>query len=266
MKTIFITGASSGIGKATAKLFHSKGWNVIATMRIPEKETELTNYERITILPLDVTDHEQIKSTVQKAISLANIDVVLNNAGHGLFGPLEAVGDEQIIRQINTNFIGPLHVIQSFIPYFREKEGGLFINTTSMAGLTGYPLSTIYNATKWALEGLSECLSIELSVFNIAVKSVSPDSTKTNLFTAADVVSHPLYEAAKQKMLEGIRSSTQPEDIAEVIYTAATDGRDQLRYPAGKTSEQIYSRRLEIGPEASRKETTRWFLSLKNAK
>lgn len=262
MKTIFITGASSGIGKATARLFQAKGWKVIATMRTPEKETELTMLENVTILPLDVTNNAQIQSTVQSAISLGNIDVVLNNAGHGLFGPVEAINEEQILKQVNTNFLGPLKVIQAFIPYFREKKAGLFINTTSMAGLTGFPLSSIYNATKWALEGLSECLSIELSMFGIGVKTVSPDATKTNLFTAADVVSHSLYDGVIQKMLGGIQQSGEPIDIAKVIFSAATDGKDQLRYPAGKAAQQIYSRRLEIGPEASRIETTKWFLSL----
>jgi len=262
MKTIFITGASSGIGKATAKLFHSRGWKVIATMRNPENDKELGELDNIIVLPLDVTNGEQIQSTVQTAIAAANIDVVLNNAGHGLFGPAEAVSDDQVLKQINTNFLGPLKVMQAFIPYFREKKDGLFINTTSMAGLTGFPLSSIYNATKWALEGLSECLSIELSLFNIGVKTVSPDATKTSLFTSADLVANPLYDEVIQKMLGGIQQSTEPIDIAEVIYKAATDEKDQLRYPAGGAAEQIYARRLEVGPEASRQETTKWFLNL----
>lgn len=99
MKTIFITGASSGIGKAAAKLFQSKGWGVIATMRTPEKETELSRLENVTVLPLDVTNVEQIKSTVEKAIALSDIDVVLNNAGYGLFGAMESLSDEQIVQQ-----------------------------------------------------------------------------------------------------------------------------------------------------------------------
>src|SRR6478735_5420672 len=98
MQTIFITGASSGIGKATAKLFQSKGWNVIATMRNPGKETELTQLKNTTILPLDVTNPEQIKSTVAKAISLTEIDVVLNNAGYGLMSSLESFTDENIVK------------------------------------------------------------------------------------------------------------------------------------------------------------------------
>jgi NAD(P)-dependent dehydrogenase (short-subunit alcohol dehydrogenase family) len=262
MKTIFITGSSSGIGKAAAKLFHARGWHVIVTMRNPEKEAELNKLENVTILPLDVTDNSQIKSTVEKAFSLGSIDIVVNNAGHGLFGPVEAVTEQQIQQQINTNLLGPLYIMQAFIPHFREQGKGLFINTTSMAGLTGFPLSSVYNATKWALEGLSECLAIELSMFGIGVKTVSPDATKTNLFRSADVVSQPLYDGAIQKMLGGIAASIPPEEIAEVIYGAATDNKDQLRYPAGGAAQQIYARRLEIGPEASRQETTSWFLSL----
>src|SRR2546423_11081466 len=122
MKTIFITGASSGLGKATAKLFASKGWAVIATMRSPEKETELKAINNITLLPLDVTNPEQIKGTVEKAISSGDIDVVFNNAGYGLMGPLESTTDEQIVRQVNTNLLGVIRVTQAFIPYFRERQ------------------------------------------------------------------------------------------------------------------------------------------------
>ena len=135
MKTIFITGASSGIGKASAKLFQSKGWNVIATMRNPERETELSKLDNTTVLPLDVTNPEQINSTIEKAISLGNIDVVLNNAGYALFGAMESFNDEQIVRQINTNLLGVMRVTKAFIPHFREKKSGLFVNVTSIAGL-----------------------------------------------------------------------------------------------------------------------------------
>lgn len=161
-KTIFITGASTGLGKATATLFHSKGWNVIATMRNVEKETELTQLENVTLFPLDVTNLDQIKTTVAKAISLHNIDVVFNNAGYGLMGAMEAFSDEQILKQIDTNLLGVIRVTKEFIPYFREKKGGLFISTTSMSGLLTFPLHSIYHATKFALEGWSEGMSFEL--------------------------------------------------------------------------------------------------------
>src|SRR4051812_28295340 len=110
MKTIFITGASSGLGKATAKLFASKGWKVIATMRKPENEKELNLINNITLLPLDVTDLSQITAAVHKAIAMGNIDVVFNNAGYGLMGPLESITDEQLVRQLDTNMLGVIRV------------------------------------------------------------------------------------------------------------------------------------------------------------
>ena len=265
MKTIFITGASSGIGKATAKLFQSKGWNVIATMRKPENETELTQLENVTILALDVTDIEQIKSTVTKAIGLFDIDIVVNNAGYGLLGALEAYTNENIIRQVDTNFLGTVRVTQEFIPHFREAQKGLFINVTSIGGHTGFPFTSIYNGTKWAVEGWSECLSIELSMFNVGVKTVAPSSTNTELFSHnADVKHLPFYEATEKKMIGMIKPASSPEEIAEVIFEAATDDKDQLRYFAGKSSKAIYDRRQEIGAEASVKEIKKmYFDSLK---
>ena len=255
MQTIFITGASSGIGKATAKLFQSKGWNVIATMRNPERETELTQLKNVTVLPLDVTNIEQIKSTVAKAVSLAKIDVALNNAGYGLMGSLESFTDENIVRQVDANFLGTVRVTQAFIPHFRENKNGLFINVTSIGGHTGFPFTSVYNGTKWAVEGWSECLSIELSMFGVGVKTVSPSATHTDLFTHnSDVKPLPFYEALEEKMLNMIKPASMPEEIADVIYEAATDGKDQLRYFAGKSSQAIYNRRIEIGAEASRKE------------
>lgn len=260
MKTIFITGASSGIGKATAKLFQAKGWNVIATMRRPENETELSQLENVTLLPLDVTNQEQIKSTVRKAASLSNIDVVVNNAGYGLMGALEAFTDENIVRQVETNFLGTVRVSREFIPYFREANSGLFINVTSIAGHTSFPFTSVYNGTKWAVEGWSECLSIELSMFNVAVKTVSPSATKTELFSHnADVTSLPYYAEVEKKMLGMINPDSTPEEIADVIYEAATDNKDQLRYFAGKESKAIYDRRQETGAEASRKELKKMY-------
>ncbi|MBN9383567.1 MAG: SDR family oxidoreductase [Chitinophagaceae bacterium] len=255
MKTIFITGASSGIGKATAKLFQAKGWNVIATMRKPENETDLSQLENVTLLPLDVTNLEQIRLTVSKAASLFNIDVVVNNAGYGLMGALEAFTDENMVRQIETNFLGTVRVTKEFIPYFREAKNGLFINVTSIGGHTSFPFTSVYNGTKWAVEGWSECLSIELSMFNIGIKTVAPSATKTELFSHnSDVTPLPFYDAVEKKMLGMINPDSKPEEIADVIYEAATDNKDQLRYFAGKKSQAIYNRRQEIGAEASRKE------------
>ena len=148
MKTIFITGASAGLGKATAKLFQSNGWRVIATMRSLEKETELAQLENVTLLPLDVTLTDQVNSTIQTAIQAGGIDVVFNNAGYGLVGALESCSQDQIDAQINTNLTGVLRVIKAFIPHFKQKRSGLFITTTSVCGFSSNPLSPVYNATK----------------------------------------------------------------------------------------------------------------------
>ena len=268
MKTIFITGASAGIGKATAKLFQSRGWHVIATMRTPLSETALSQLENVTLLPLDVTNIEQIRSTAEKAVNSCNIDVVLNNAGIPLFGPMEAVSEEQLLQQINTNLLGTIRVTQAFIPFFRERENGLFINVTSIAGLMAHPYSNVYHATKWGIEGWSESLSIELAPFNIGVKTVEPSGTATNFFHMSDakLASHPAYNDSIKKMLNNITLNFTPLQVAEVIYEAATDDQDQLRYLAGPNAEKSYGRRLEIGPEAFRKEIKQWFLGLQGDK
>lgn len=264
-KTIFITGASTGLGKAAAKLFQSKGWNVIATMRNPDKDTELRQLENVTLLPLDVTNLEQIQTTVAKAISLHSIDVVFNNAGYGLMGALEALTDEQILRQINTNLLGVIRVTHAFIPYFREKQNGLFISTTSMGGLLGFPLHSIYHATKFGVEGWSESMSFELGMHNIGIKTVAPGATATDfLDRSLDRSLHPAYEVLEDKLFgmnDSMMSSAISADrVAEVVYEAATDGKDQVRYIAGEDSKAMYARRLEIGSEESRKEIRKQIL------
>jgi NAD(P)-dependent dehydrogenase (short-subunit alcohol dehydrogenase family) len=121
-KTIFITGSSSGLGRATAKLFASKGWKVIATMRNPDKETELDKIAGVVLLPLDVTDPKQIKETVDKAVTLGGVDVVFNNAGYGMAGPLEGLTDEQMVRMVDTNMMGAIRTTKAFVPLF-QREG-----------------------------------------------------------------------------------------------------------------------------------------------
>ncbi|MCF0060410.1 SDR family NAD(P)-dependent oxidoreductase [Dyadobacter chenwenxiniae] len=142
-KTIFIIGASTSIGRATAKLFAAKGWKVIATMRKPENETELNVRDNVTVLPLDVTNATQIRETTQQTLALGDIDLVFNNAGYELFGALEAMTDEQLVHQMETNFFGVVRVTQAFIPYFRERKAGLFITTGSSAGLMTFPVSSM---------------------------------------------------------------------------------------------------------------------------
>jgi NAD(P)-dependent dehydrogenase (short-subunit alcohol dehydrogenase family) len=254
MKTIFITGASTGLGKATAKLFQNRGWNVIATMRNPEKESELNLLENVILLPLDVTNLNEIQSTVQKAI-VHGVDVVFNNAGYGLIGPLEALSDEQITKQLDTNLLGIIRVTKAFIPYFREKKSGVFISTTSIGGLVAFPFGSTYHATKWALEGWSESMWFELGKFEINVKTVSPGGIKTDFIgRSLDFASTPDYESLIATMMDNtekmMETASAPEQIAEVVYEAATDGKSQLRYVAGEDAKNIYKMRLENGDEA----------------
>lgn len=258
-KRIFITGASSGLGKAAALLFASKGWHVLATMRKPEKETELNKKDNIELLPLDVTNTAQIKSTVEQAIATGAIDVVFNNAGYGLAGPFEGAADDQIVRQLNTNLLGVMRVTQAFLPHFREKKSGLFITTTSIGGLITLPFNSVYHATKWALEGWSESLAFELNPHGIGVKTVSPGGIATDFAgRSLDLTAHQAYDDQMQKVLsvfmdpERQKDYSTPEQIAEVVFEAATDGKNQLRYPAGEDAKAWYEQRKLVGDEAFR--------------
>ncbi|RXK83204.1 SDR family oxidoreductase [Filimonas effusa] len=255
-KSIFITGASSGLGKAAARLFQSKGWNVIATMRQPEKETELRQLKNITILPLDVTNGQQVNDTVEQVANLYDIDVVLNNAGYGLIGPLEAFSEEQINKQVDTNLLGVIRVSKAFIPWFREKRKGLFLNITSSFGLLGFPTCTLYSATKFAVDGFSEALALELAQFDVRVKIVAPGGIRTD-FAGRSLQSgtHGAYRQLMAKVAEGysaeqVANYASAEDIARVIFEAATDGQDKLRYVAGKDAIALYHERTATGAEA----------------
>jgi NAD(P)-dependent dehydrogenase (short-subunit alcohol dehydrogenase family) len=265
-KAIFITGSSSGLGRATAKLFASKGWKVIASMRDPKKEKELGNISGIQLMSLDVTDPHEIESVAKQVVGSGGVDVVFNNAGYGLAGALEGLTDEQIVRLVNTNMLGTIRTTKAFIPHFREKRAGLFINTTSIGGRMTVPFNSIYHATKWALEGWSESMAFELSQFGIGIKTVEPGGMKTDFFTRSfDTGHHPAYDALVNKVMTVITDPKQmatyssPEQIAEVVYEAAADGKDQLRYVAGEDAKAIYETRMRVGDEAFRKAMVQQF-------
>ena len=261
-KTIFITGTSSGLGRASVKLFSAKGWHVIATVRGAEaqKETELSKTSGVTVLPLDVTDPAQIKTAVASAVSSGGVDVVFNNAGYGMAGPLEGLTDEQIVRMVNTNLLGAIRITKAFVPHFREKRAGLFITTTSIGGLIAVPFNSMYHATKWGLEGFCESMAFELKRFGIGMKTIEPGGMKTDFFTRSfDSGRHEAYSGYVERVMGAItdpktmsRYST-PAQIAEVVYEAATDGKDQLRYVAGADARATYAARLQAGDEAFRK-------------
>ncbi len=257
-RTILITGSSAGIGKATAKLFHDNGWNVVATMRAPEKEEELKKLEDILVTRLDVLDLSSIKAAVKQGIEkFGKIDVVVNNAGYGAYGPLESFPRENVLRQFNTNVIGLLDVTREIIPHFRKNKNGIIINISSVGGKITFPFGSLYHGTKFAVEGFSESLNFEMEKIGCRVKIVEPGSIRTDFagrsFDFSNDKSLTEYQDTIDKMLKGIddllHRASAPELVAGVIYEAATDGANKLRYTAGEDAKEILAARKNIGDE-----------------
>jgi short-subunit dehydrogenase len=242
-KVILITGASSGIGKETAKYFAANNWNVIATMRSPEKETELNKLNNVLVTKLDVQDQVSIETAIKTGIAhFGHIDALVNNAGYGQMGIFEAMTNQQITRQFEINVFGVMNTIKAILPHFRERKEGIILNISSGAGKFTLPMLSMYASSKFALEGFSEALSFELSALNIKVKIIEPGGTNTNFNnTSANEFAHNSnltdydpFLAAAGKMFEVMKTgSVSSTDVAEVIYQATTDGTDTLRYAIG---------------------------------
>lgn len=262
-----MTGTSTGLGKAAVKLFAAKGWNVIATMRKPEQETELNLLPNVQLMALDVTNAEQIKQVSEEVMAKYDIDIVFNNAGYGLAGPFEAATDEQILNNINTNLIGVMRVTRAFIPYFRQKGGGLFITTTSIGGTITMPMNSVYHAAKFGVEGWSESLAYELEPFGISVKTVAPGGIATDFGgRSLDLTQHEDYKEIFEKIYsvftdpERRTAYSTAEQIAEVVYEAATDGKSQLKYIAGADAQGYFALRNSLSQDAFREEVKKIFL------
>jgi NAD(P)-dependent dehydrogenase (short-subunit alcohol dehydrogenase family) len=247
-KTILITGASTGIGKATALMFHKRDWNVIATMRSPEKGTDLQQLDRCVVLPLDVTDVGSIEGAIASGIQqFGSIDGVVNNAGYALMGAFEPCEPAQIEKQFATNVFGLMAVTRALLPHFRQKRSGTIINVASVGGRITFPAYTLYHSTKWAVEGFSESLQYELAPFNIRVKIVEPGPIKTDFYDRSPDFGQGQGKEAYQSFLDRVmpqmdkagREGSPPEAVAEVIFKAATDSSKRLRYPAGSIAGQL---------------------------
>src|SRR5438128_7716934 len=182
-QVVLITGASSGIGNETAKLFQSKNWKVAATMRTPEKAEDLKRIVDIECIRLDVTDVDSVKAAIAETLEkFGRIDAVVNNAGLAVVGPFEAATPEQIDQQFQTNVFGVMNVCREILPYFREQKRGIIVNVASMGGRLTFPLYSLYHASKWALEGFSEALQFEIKEFGIKVKIIEPGPIKTDFY------------------------------------------------------------------------------------
>lgn len=257
-KTIFITGASSGFGKETVKLFHQQGWNVIATMRSPEKETSFAALHNVLLTRLDVTDKRSIQEAVQAGIrQFGQIDVLVNNAGFGTLGALEASPEAVIRQQFEVNFFGLIEVTRAVLPHMRERKTGTIINVSSMGGRVTFPFSTLYHATKFAVEGLTESLQYELNPLGIRLKLVEPGGYKTDFagrsmdYYGAGGLND--YQQAFDQFAGKIDQWPMSENIGEVaeaIYQAASDGTDKLRYPVGHDALQLIEARKQMDDAA----------------
>jgi NAD(P)-dependent dehydrogenase (short-subunit alcohol dehydrogenase family) len=182
-KTVLVTGASSGIGRATAELFANRGWNVAATMRAPETSDLAASSDRIRLFRLDVTDPRSVAAAVDEVIAAwGRIDVLVNNAGYGLIGLFEEMSEDQIRRLLDTNVVGVMNVTRAVLPHMRAQKSGRIINVASAAGRFTLPLYTLYCASKWAVEGFSEALGFELAQHGITVKIVEPGAIRSEFF------------------------------------------------------------------------------------
>ncbi len=240
--TIFITGASSGIGRATAEHFQRNGWNVVATMRNPDDGAQLASLPRVHVVRLDVTDHPSIDAAVAAALQrFGRIDVLFNNAGYGAYGPLEAFPMDRIERQFDTNVMGLIATTKAVLPHFRANRSGFIVNVSSIGGQVTFPLGALYHGTKFAVEGISEALHFEMAAIGVKVKIIEPGLIATDFggrsFDFVNDESLAEYQATVAGVMRGFTSqageSTPPSAVAEVVWDAVTDGTDTLRYRAG---------------------------------
>lgn len=237
MKTVLITGCSSGYGLATARHFHERGWNVVASMRTPRPDV-LPASDRLRVVALDVTKPESIAAAVAAS---GPIDVLVNNAGIGLMGAFEATPMATVREIFETNTFGSMAVTQAVLPQFRTRRSGMVVNVTSSATLAPMPLVAVYTASKAAIESFTASLAFELAEFDVKVKLVEPGYGPTTAFASntgsrMDGVFPEPYAPLANRIFAAFGQQTlltRETDVAEGIWQAVHDTRGTLRFPAG---------------------------------
>jgi NAD(P)-dependent dehydrogenase (short-subunit alcohol dehydrogenase family) len=236
-RTVLITGSSSGIGRAAAEYFTARGWNVAATARDPGALGRLAGAPNLAALHLDVTSETSVREAIAAARKrFGTIDVLVNNAGYGLFGPLEGAIEGELEAQFETNVFGAARVIRHLLPVMRAQRSGTVVNISSIGGLMAAPFGSAYYASKFALEGLSESLQYELSLHGIRVKLVEPAHFKTGFIgRSLHRTRHASYQQEFDNFMQWVNREDErapgPQAVAKTIYRAATDESDRLRYP-----------------------------------
>jgi NAD(P)-dependent dehydrogenase (short-subunit alcohol dehydrogenase family) len=237
MKTVLITGCSSGYGLETARHFHAQGWNVVATMRTP-REDLLPASDRLRVLALDVTRPERIAAALEES---GPIDVLVNNAGIGLFGAFEATPMTTVREVFETNTFGVMAVTHAVLPQLRARRSGVVVNVTSSATLAPMPMVAVYTASKQAIEGFTASLAFELEAFDVRVKLVEPGYGPTTRFVSngqprMQGLIPEAYAPFAQRIFGALAQPaavTTAADVAEAVWRAANDTSGQLRFPAG---------------------------------
>ncbi len=236
-KVVLITGASSGIGKSIGEFLHNKGFIVYGTSRNPDKITNSV----FPLLSLEVRNSESIFNSVQKIIELSGrLDVVINNAGVGITGPMEEIPSQEIKNNFDTNFFGPIEVMKAVLPQMRSQRSGLIINITSIAGYMGLPYRGIYSASKGALELITESLNMEVKPFGINIVNVAPGDFATNIAYGrfhAPVIKDSAYEgsygATLKMMKEQVDSGNNPVEVAQAIFEIIQTQNPKIHYKVG---------------------------------
>jgi len=237
MKTVLITGCSSGFGLETARYFLDRDWKVIATMRTP-REDVLPRCERLRVLALDVTDPDSIRQAVDAA---GPIDVLVNNAGIGVLGALEGTSMDLAREVFETNALGTIAMTQAVLPQFRQRKAGVIVNVTSIVTLKPFPLLPVYTASKAAINAFTESLALELEPFNVRVNLVLPGRAPETRFgenaqpRMQGAIPDAYADLAQRVFAEWAQSSaiTRATDVAEAVWRAANDPSCPVRIAAG---------------------------------
>jgi NAD(P)-dependent dehydrogenase (short-subunit alcohol dehydrogenase family) len=268
-KVALVTGSSSGMGFATAIMLARAGIHTYASMRNLKKSktiTELASTENLPlqVVQLDVIDKKSVKEAITKIVTeKERIDVLVNNAGYGLFGSLEDISIEELKAQFETNFFGVIRVTQLVLPIMRKQKSGTIVNVSSVGGRIGLPVLSAYHSTKFALEGLSESMSYELEPFGIRVVIIEPGVIRTNIMNSSVIAKKAQdpkspYFSLIQKVENNFKlmmenESSPPEEVAKVILGVVTSENPQLRYTVGNDAATMIQARVSMSDNQFKK-------------
>jgi len=268
-KVALVTGSSSGMGFATAIMLARAGIHTYASMRNLKKSktiTELASTENLPlqVVQLDVIDKKSVKEAITKIVTeKERIDVLVNNAGYGLFGSLEDISIEELKAQFETNFFGVIRVTQLVLPIMRKQKSGTIVNVSSVGGRIGLPVLSAYHSTKFALEGLSESMSYELEPFGIRVVIIEPGVIRTNIMNSSIIAKKAQdpkspYFSLIQKVENNFKlmmenESSPPEEVAKAILGVVTSENPQLRYTVGNDAATMIQARVSMSENQFKK-------------